>query len=182
MTRLGAVNPEAYTPEQRAVASAIAAGPRGVVQGPLAVWLHRPGLADRAQALGQYCRYDSSLPPLLSELAILVTARVWGSEFEWHAHKHHALNAGLPAAAVEAIRTGATPALGSAAEQAVYDVATTLNRTRRLDDALYARAEAALGRDGLVDLVGVLGYYTLISMTINAFEVPRPEGTEAELG
>lgn len=182
MQRLGAVDPATYPPEQRAVADAIAAGPRGVVQGPLAVWLHRPGLADRAQALGQYCRYDSSLSPRLSELAILVTARVWGSEFEWHAHKAHALRAGLPAAAVEAIRTHATPALDGAAEQAVYDVATTLNRTRRLDDALYARAEAALGRDGLVDLVGVLGYYTLISMTINAFEVPRPAGTEAELG
>ena len=181
MARMPPLDPASLTPEQRRVHDAIAAGPRGVVQGPLAVWLRRPELADRAQALGAYCRYGSALEPRLSELAILVTARIWGSEFEWFAHRQHALKAGLPPEVIEAIRTHGTPALADAEAQAVYDVATTLNRTRRLDDALYARALGVLGESRLVDLVGVLGYYTLISMTINVFEVERPDGSAPEL-
>ncbi len=182
MPRLPDLDPAALTAEQRPVYDAIASGPRGVVHGPLAVWLRRPQLADRAQSLGAYCRFGSSLSPRLSELAILVTARVWGSEFEWWAHKAHALKAGLPADVIEAIRTNGAPALTEPEDEAVYAVATTLNRDRRLDDALYARAIAVLGEGRLIDLVGVLGYYTLISMTINTFEVARPDGAPPELG
>ena len=181
MARLLPPDPARMDADQRAVYDAIASGPRGGVRGPLAVWLHRPGLADRAQSLGEYCRFGSSLSKRLSELAILVTARIWGSEYEWMAHKVHALQAGLSPDAIEAIRTHAPPILADAEEQAVYDVATTLNHTKRLDEALYARATAALGEGRMVDLVGVLGYYTLISMTINAFEVPRTDGQPPEL-
>ena len=181
MPRLSPPDPAAYSPEQRRVAADIAAGPRGVVAGPLAVWLQRPDLADRAQALGAYCRYGSLLAKRLSELAILVTARIWSSEYEWMAHKQHALDAGLDPAAIEAIRTHAPPTLADPEEQAVYDVATVLNRTRGLDDALYARARDVLGEGRLVDLIGVLGYYTLISMTINAFGVERTDGRPPEL-
>ena len=181
MPRLPELDPAALTPEQRIVHDAIAAGPRGVVHGPLAVWLRRPELADRAQSLGAYCRYGSSLSPRLSELAILVTARVWGSEFEWWAHKAHAFAAGVAAEVIEAIRTHQVPVLTDAEDRAVYDVATTLNRDRRLDDALYHRAVTTLGEGRLVDLIGVLGYYTLISMTINTFEVARPDGSLPEL-
>jgi 4-carboxymuconolactone decarboxylase len=151
------------------------------VQGPLAVWLHRPQLADRAQSLGAYCRYGSSLSPRLSELAILVTARVWGSEYEWWAHKKHGLKAGLAPEIIESIRTRAIPALTDPEDQAVYDVATTLNRDRKLDAGLYQRAVGILGEGRMIDLVGVLGYYTLISMTINTFEVPIPDGATPEL-
>ena len=181
MARLPAIAAQDLSAEQRAVHARIAAGPRGQVRGPLAVWLRRPELADRAQALGEYCRFGSSLETRLSELAILVTARVWGSEFEWFAHKTHAAQAGLPAAVIEAIRTHQAPPLETEEDRAVYDVATTLNRTRRLDDALYARALTVLGEGRLVDLIGVLGYYALISMTINAFEIDRPDGSPPEL-
>lgn len=172
---------ERMTPEQREVAGRIAAGPRGAVRGPLAVWLRRPVLADRAQALGEYCRYGSSLPAALSELAILVTARAWGSEYEWFAHKGHALAAGVASEVVEAIRTGAAVVVGDPAGQAVVDVAQAVNRDRRVDEALYARAVRVLGEGGMVDLVGVLGYYALISMTINVFEIERTGGGPAEL-
>ena len=182
MARLPPLDPATLDAEQQAVHDVIAAGPRGSLRGPLAVWLRRPKLASQAQALGQYCRFDSSLDKRLSELAILVTARVWGSEFEWWAHKAHALDAGLAPGAIEAIRTHQAPRLTDPEEQAVYDVAMTLNRVRKLDDALYARALAVLGEGRLIDLVGVLGYYTLISMTINVFEVDRPDGSPAELG
>lgn len=182
MARLPPLDPQSLSPEQRVVYDTIAAGPRGQVRGPLAVWLRRPALADKAQALGEYCRFGSSLGPLLSELAILVTARVWGSEFEWFAHKVHAAKAGLAEAAIEAIRTHNKPALATAEEQAVYEVATTLNTSRRLPDSLYASALATLGEGRLIDLVGVLGYYSLVSMTINVFEIDRPDGSAPELG
>ena len=177
MSRLPALPPEEMTPEQKQVHDAIVAGPRGAVQGPLAVWLHRPELAARAQALGEYCRYNSSLPNRLSELAILVTARQWSAEFEWFAHSQHAAAAGLSAEVIEAIRKGAIPEFDQADEKVVYEVATAIYRDRRLPEDLYARALNVLGQDALVDLIGVLGYYALISMTINAFDVRPPAGT-----
>ena len=161
---------------QRTVHDRIAAGPRGKVVGPLRVWLHSPVLADRAQALGQFARYDSALPPRLSELAILVTARLWSSGFEWSHHAPIALEAGLTGDAVAAIGRGACPAFERADERAVFDFAVALHRDRRVDDAVYERAREALGNAGIVDLVGICGYYTLISMTINAFEVPDGDG------
>ncbi len=181
MARMPELDPATLTPEQRVVYDEIAGGPRGQVRGPLAVWLRRPGLAARAQELGRYCRYDSSLNKQLSELAILVTARAWSAEFEWFAHKKHALDAGVSPEIVEAIRTCQVPVFHDAEQRAVYDVAVAMCTHRRLHKALYASALATLGEGRLVDLIGVLGYYSLISMTINAFEVDVPEGAEPEL-
>ena len=166
---------------QRKVRDAIVAGPRGEVVVPLGVWLWRPELADRAQRLGAYARYGTCLPAALSELAILVAARFWGSEFEWYSHKQLALAAGVPDRAVEAIRTGKPPALDDPSQAVVYEFCHTLLKDRELDDALYARAVAALSEPGVIDLVGILGYYSLISLTINAFNVPLPEGAQPEL-
>ncbi len=135
MARLAPLDPATLTAEQKRVYDAIAEGPRGGVRGPLAVWLRRPLLADTAQALGRYCRYDSSMSKPLSELAILVTARAWGSEFEWWAHKRHALDAGLAPALVEAIRTHAAPVFADDEQRVVYDIATAMNRDRRMSDA-----------------------------------------------
>ena len=166
---------------QRQVYDAIAAGPRGEVVGPLGVWLWRPELADRAQRLGEYARYNTCLPPRLSELAILVVARYWGSEFEWYAHKKIALAAGVPPEAVETIRVGGTPSLDEPDQAIVYEFCRTLLEQHRVDDALYSRTLAVLGEAAVIDLVGILGYYSFISMTINAFRVPLPNGAEPEL-
>lgn len=171
MSRLDPPKPETLSAEQQKVHDAISSGPRGEVVGPLGVWLWRPELANYAQRLGQYCRYDSSLPTRLSELAILITGRYWRSEFEWQHHKPIALDAGLSEEIVEAIRTGDTPAFDHEDEQCVYDVATSLYQTRQVPDAIYQAAMNTLGRDAVVDLIGVIGYYTFISMTINVFEV-----------
>ena len=179
--RLPAPDPASYSPRQREIHDAIASGPRGSVRGPLAIWLHRPELAARAQELGRYCRYDSALPPQLSELAILTMARHWGAEYEWAAHKPEALKAGLSSEVIEAIRTHAAPPYADAAERVVHAVARAVLETRELPDALYAEAVAILGEERLVDLVGVLGYYTLISMTLNVFRVPPPAGCAPEL-
>jgi 4-carboxymuconolactone decarboxylase len=176
MARMPDLDPAKLSPEQRKVYDAILAGPRGHVVGPLRVWLQSAELADRAQALGAFCRFGTSLPPRLSELAILVTGAHWRAAFEWHAHAPMGLKAGLDAAAIEAIRVGQKPGLTKSDEIAVYDFARELLETRKVSDATYARAVAALGQTGVVELVGILGYYGLISMTINAFEVPLPEG------
>ncbi len=182
MSRLAALSRETMTDRQKEVHDAITSGPRGRVAGPLAIWLNRPELADRAQALGRYCRFESSLPPRLSELAILTTARFWSAEYEWAAHKPLALKAGLSESIVEAIRAHDEPEFDRQDEAVVYRFSNQLHRTRQMDDQLYTRAIDLLGADGVVDLTGILGYYTLISMTIKVFDVDPPEGYEPELG
>lgn len=175
MARLPELDLEDLTTEQIKVHEAITSGPRGEVRGPLAVWLYRPHLADKAQQLGRYCRYDSSLPPRLSELAILVTARLWQSEFEWQSHEPPARKAGLSDDVIGALANDEEPVFTEIDESIVYRFSRALNLERKVSDQLYAEAEQVLGRETLVDLVGVLGYYSLISMTINAFEVdPLP--------
>ena len=174
MSRIAPLDLASLTAEQRPVHDAIASGPRGRVEGPLRVWLESPVLADRAQALGAFCRYQSSLEPRLSELAIIVTGAFWRAGFEWYAHAPLAEQAGIPAAAIAAIRDGHEPAFARDDEDAVFIFTRELLTTRRVTDATYARAKAILGERGVVDLVGIIGYYGLISLTINAFEVAVP--------
>lgn len=176
MPRLPDIDPAKLDPEQRRVHDAILSGPRGIVEGPLRVWVNNPGLADKAQALGAYCRYGTSLPQRLSELAIVTTGAHWRAGFEWAVHAPIALNAGLGEDVLEAIRQGREPEFAAADERAVYAFTVELLRERRVSAPTYAGALEAVGRTGVIDLVGILGYYGLISMTINAFEVPLPAG------
>ena len=178
MPRIPTVSYEDLSQNQQRVYDAIKSGPRGVVQGPLKVWLESPELADKSQALGAFCRYDTTLPPRLSELAIIITGAHWKAGFEWHVHAPIALQAGVEPAAVEAIREGREPALAKQDEQVVYAFTTQLLQNREVSDATYAKAVEVLSYRSVVDLVGLLGYYGLISMTIKAFEVPVPEGSE----
>lgn len=176
MTRFADLDVAGMTLEQRRVHDAIVAGPRGVVEGPLKVWLSSPGLAATAQQLGAFCRFGTSLSPRLSELAILITGEFWRAGFEWAMHAPIALAADISPAVVEAIRSGATPDFARSDEKAVYDFCVAVHRQHGVDAQTYARAVAELGDTGVVELVGILGYYTLISMTINVFEVPLPAG------
>ena len=142
MPRLPELDPAKFSPEQKKVHEAILAGPRGKVVGPLKVWLNNPGLAEHAQALGAYARFNSSLPPRLSELAICVTGAFWKANFEWFAHAPMAIKAGIDPAAIEAIRIGATPKLVKSDEQAIYDFAIELiTQAARLRRDLRARQE-----------------------------------------
>ena len=171
MARLSTPNRNELDEDQQVVYEAIASGPRGEVVGPLGVWRHRAALADKAQQLGQYCRYDSSLEPRLSELAILVTARIWDAGFEWDSHEPPARAAGLADNIINALAKDKEPEFDHADESVVYRVSRRLNIDRKISDELYQEAERLLGKERLVDLIGVLGYYALISMTIKAFEV-----------
>ncbi len=175
MTRLPVPAPAEMSATQRKIHDRIASGPRGGVCGPLALWLHRPELADKAQALGRYCRYETCLPPRLSELAILTTARIWDASYEWQAHLQPAREAGLSEEVIIALGEDEPPTFHNPDEKLVYSFTRELNLTKAVSDDLYARTVAELGPDATVDLVGVLGYYSLISMTIKAFDVLPPE-------
>lgn len=179
VSRHPVLNEDQLTDKQRAVHDRIVSGPRGVVRGPLRVWLQSPDLADRAQALGQFARYDTTLPPRLSELAIIVTARIWSAGFEWTTHAPIAARAGVDAAIIDAISHAKIPDFEDVAQAAAFHVAVELHRDRAISDQTYAAALEALGLEALVELVGICGYYTLISMTINAFHVP--DGEDASL-
>jgi 4-carboxymuconolactone decarboxylase len=176
MPRLNDLDETKLNTAQQRIFDAIRSGPRGVVEGPLRVWLTSPGLADTAQALGAFCRYGTALPPRLSELAILVTGAFWTSGFEWAVHAPIARKAGLSEDVVEAIRVGQTPNFIHEDEAIIHGFASELHRDHKVQADTYARATATFGEQAVVDLVGILGYYTLISMTINAFEVPLPAG------
>lgn len=181
MTRVASIDPENLNERQRKAYEAIAASRPGGVRGPLAVWLARPEFADLAQSLGRYCRFETLLPPRLSELAILVTARVWSSEFEWQAHKKFALKAGLATSTIEAVRQGRVPDFSSDDESIVHDFALAVHRDRKVSQNLYNKAVSILGEAAVIDLTGLLGYYALVAMTINVFDVDPLDPTAREL-
>jgi 4-carboxymuconolactone decarboxylase len=179
MSRLPPLAPEDMTPEQRRVLGEIIAGPRGRAVGPHHAWLNSPGLADRAQRLGAYLRFESHLAARLRELAILVTGAHHRAEYEWYSHVRFAHEAGVPETVTEAIRLGRTPELTDPAERIVHRVALELCREHRLAQPAFDEAVAALGLPALVDLIGTVGYYALVSLTLNAFEIPTPDGSSA---
>jgi 4-carboxymuconolactone decarboxylase len=159
--------------EQRRVYDLIRSGPRGAVQGPLRVWLTSPDLAERAQSLGAYCRYHTSLEPRLSELAIITVGAHWRAGFEWAVHAPIAQRAGISSAVIAAIKIGLEPSLKDD-ELAVYAFTRELLVMHEVRSTTFERLTSLVGQKGAVDLVGILGYYSLICMTINAFQVPAP--------
>jgi 4-carboxymuconolactone decarboxylase len=171
--------PEQLSDAQRRVHAAIAGGPRGGVRGPFNALLRSPELADRVQQLGAYLRFGTSLPARLNELAILINARFWGSQYEWYAHRPLALEAGLAASIADDIAAGERPAAMQEDEAVVYDFCTALHARHVVDDGLFARTTGALGDRAVMDLIGVSGYYTLVSMVLNVAEVPLPPGVPA---
>lgn len=166
---------------QRAVADEASAGRRGRMPAPLRAWLHSPELGRRAQRLGEFVRFETILGPRLSELAVLVTARFWTSHYEWFVHKQAALDAGLDPALIDAIADRRPPSFDDGPARAVYDYAMALHETHVVPAGVHTAAHEALGDQGLVELVGLLGYYTLVAMTLNAFEIGPPDGEPLEL-
>ena len=176
--RLPALALENFTPEQQALVAAINSGPRGRFSntGPFAVFLHAPTFGLLAQQLGGHLRFKTSLPPRLSEFAILCTGQYWKAQYEWHVHASIAAQQGVKEVTIRALKAGRTPKSAPRDEMAIYTFAKELYATRRVSDAIYARVQKVLGDAGMVELVGILGYYVLISMTLNVFRMPLPEG------
>lgn len=169
------------TPEQRRVYDAVVSGPRGRLRGPLRAALHNPELAERWQQLGALLRYRTSLAPRLSELAILVTARHWDCQFEWYAHEPEAVAGGLGGSVIEAIKHGRQPQFEREDERAIYDFARELHERHVVSEATYARALQHFEALGVVELTALCGYYAMVAMTLNAHELPLPDGTAPPL-
>lgn len=176
MPRIPLLAPEQMNEAQRQAYEATVAGRRGRAPAPFLAWLHSPELAGRAQKLGEFVRYDTTLPPRLSELAILVVARYWTSHYEWAVHALEAARAGVPAAVIDDIAQRRPPRFEQDEERAVFDFAVSLNYDKAVPKDVYRAAIDAIGERGVVELVGILGYYSLISMTLNAFEIEPPAG------
>ena len=166
------------TQAQREAAAEAIAGVRGRVPGPMRAWLHSPIFAARAQNLGGFLRYGTTLAPVASELAIILTARHASSSYVWNSHLKEALEAGLDPAIGEALLANREPEFADPMLRVVYDYATTLLATRHIPQELHERAVAALGETGVVELVGVIGYYSLVTLTVNAFDFAMQPGKE----
>lgn len=168
---------ETMSPAQLKVYRDVVNGPRGLMVGPLRAALHNAELADRWQRFGQLLRYETSLAPRHSELAILVTARAWDCPFEWLQHEPVARASGVPDDIIEAIRQGRPPAFERRDDAAIHAYARELHRDHHVSDAVYAEALALVGTVGVVELTALIGYYTLVAMTLNAHAFDLPAGS-----
>jgi 4-carboxymuconolactone decarboxylase len=181
VSRIPLPTPDAMTTEQRRVYDSIVKGPRGTLVGPLRAALHRPELADKWQQLGELLRYRTSLPPHISEIAVLVTARRWNSQVEWHMHTIAAADAGIAADVIEDIKQHRRPLKADAETLAVHDYAVELTKTGTVAQATYDAVRLAWKDVGVVELTALIGYYTMVAMTLNAHEIPLPAGVEPPL-
>lgn len=176
--RLPDFDPSRATPEQKAVLDEILSGPRGNLNGPFLGWIHSPELAQHAQRLGAFCRYQTGLPLRLSELAILVTAQRWQAQAEWYIHYPIALEAGVPEAVAGAIRNGQRPTFDNADDALIFDFATELYEAKRVSDSTYSKTVDRFGHNVTINLVGLLGYYALVAMTLSVFGM-RAQGQDS---
>ncbi len=163
------------TPEQKAVFDAIASTRGGIVPTPFHVLAESPQLASLTQALGAFCRYRTGLSPRLSELAVLITAAHWGADYEFAVHRPEALKAGISQAAIDALGAGKTPSFEDDDSKLIYEFATTFFAKHDIPDALFHEAVARFGRRRVVELAGVLGYYSGLAMLLRIFRVAPPQ-------
>ena len=176
--RLQKLDENTLNAEQRALAQSIASGPRGQfkMSGPFAIYLHAPTFGELAQKLGGHLRFKTSVSPRLSEFAILCTAQHWKAQYEWAMHAPMAEKQGVKPQTIRDIQAGRMPKSAPADEKAIYAFAKELYSKKRVSQPSYKRVHKLLGDAGTVELVGLLGYYAMVSMTLNTFRVPLPDG------
>jgi 4-carboxymuconolactone decarboxylase len=169
------------TPRQREAYDGIVSGPRKGAAGPFNALLRSPDVADRVQRVGEYVRFQTTIPAALNELAILITGRFWSAQFEFWAHSRLAKTAGLDGAIIDAIAEGRRPSTMSADERIVYDFCTELFRDKAVSDGTFKVAVNRFGEQGVIDLIAVSGYYSIVSMVLNVDRYPLPAGAEPPL-
>jgi 4-carboxymuconolactone decarboxylase len=175
--RFPQLEPSQYTPRQKEVADAIQSGPRGGgLRGPFNALLRSPELCDLVQRVGAYVRYGSSIPQDLNELAICMAGRKWTAQYEFYAHRKLGIAAGLKPAILDAVADGTTPANMSGDETMVYNFVTALLSNGSVPDAQYQPVLDRFGENGVMDLVGAVGYYSIVSMVLNVADVHLPAG------
>ena len=176
--RLPDLSPDEMSPEQTAIRDAIASGPRKKAAGPFPAWLRSPELADRLQKVGEYVRFHSSLPPRLSEFAILLAGRHWNSPYEWDRHYPLAVEAGVSPSVLAAISEGKEPVGMPEDEAMIYRFTTELPTTKAVSDPTYETALALFGERGIVEIIAIAGYYDIVCMTLNVARVSVPEDSK----
>jgi 4-carboxymuconolactone decarboxylase len=179
--RLKLLSPGEMNEAQKQTYDEAIAGKRGSAPAPMMAWLNSPEMARHATRLGEMLRFNTMFPPKLSEIAILVTARHFTAHYEWWAHKRLALKGGLDPKIIDDIRDRRTPEFDDPKARMIYDVAKSLHEGHGLSQALYDEAVEMLGERGVVEIIGLCGYYTMVSMTLNTFEFGLPDGEVSEL-
>lgn len=179
--RMPEIPPDKMTEAQKKAAAEFAAGRGTAVFGPFVPLLRSPEVMLRAKAMGDYLRFKSVLPPKLNEFAILITARQWTQQYEWAVHYPIAVKAGLNAEIARAVAEGRKPQGTSDEEEIIYEFCTELHRNQGVSNATYARALAKFGEQGVIDLVGVNGYYTFLAMVLNVARTALPKGSAPAL-
>jgi len=179
--RFSELTPATMTPRQRESYDAIVSGPRQGARGPFNALLRSPEVADRVQKVGEYIRFQSSIPAALNEMAILITGRFWGAQYEFFAHSRLARSAGLPDAIIDAIADGRRPSPMTDDQRIVHDFCTELFRDKAVSDASFAAAVARFGEQGVIDLIAASGYYSIVSMVLNVDRYPLPAGERPPL-
>jgi 4-carboxymuconolactone decarboxylase len=169
------------TPAQKTMIEHLLSGPRAGADGPFNVLLRSPEMGDLAQQFGASMRFNSSVPRKLNELAIIITARYWTSQYEWQAHHRAAMQAGLGPMIADAVAQGTRPTGMQNDEEAVYNFCVELLNTKQVSDATFKAVRDAFGERGVVDLIGVMSWYQMVSMLLNADRYPLPEGAQPEL-
>jgi 4-carboxymuconolactone decarboxylase len=183
--RFGPWEPSSLSPEQREVVDTILAGPRGSMVrpgsssiglgGPFDALLHSPALCDLVQKVGEHVRFGNSLPTALNEMAIIMTARRWTAQYEWYAHRRFAIEAGLDSSIADAIAVGERPVLDDE-QTAVYNFTEQLLEYGDVTDEAFGAVADRWGKEGAIDLIGAVGYYSLVSFVLNVDRYPLPEG------
>jgi 4-carboxymuconolactone decarboxylase len=179
--RLKLLSPGEMNADQKQTYEESIAGKRGAPPPPMMAWLNSPEMARHATRLGGFLRFDTVFPAQLSEIAILVTARHFTSHYEWFAHKRLALKGGLDPKIIDDIRDRRTPQFDDPKAKIIYDVAKSLHEGHAVSKSLYDDAVKLVGERGVVEIIGLCGYYTMVSMTLNTFEFGLPDGEVSEL-
>jgi 4-carboxymuconolactone decarboxylase len=179
--RLKLLSPGEMSADQKQTYDESIVGKRGAPPAPMMAWLNSPEMARHATRLGGFLRFDTLFPAKLSEIAILVTARHWTSHYEWYAHKRLALKGGMDPKIIDAIRDRRIPQFDDPKGQMIYEVAKSLHEGHAVSNSLYDEAVKVLSERGVVEVIGLCGYYTMVSMTLNTFEFGLPEGEVSDL-
>jgi 4-carboxymuconolactone decarboxylase len=177
--RLPPLSEEKLNPAQHALLDSMRAGPRGKavsLSGPFGCYMHAPEIGEAIQQLAAFCRFKTRLPKRLSEFAILAIGRIWKAQFEFHVHAREAEEAGVRPQTIRDLKAGRVPTKAPKDERALYDFISELHRYRRVSNRTYARVQKLLGDGGIVELLAIMGSYTLTCMVLDTFQVPLPEG------
>jgi 4-carboxymuconolactone decarboxylase len=179
--RMPRIPAEQLTDAQKKATEVFAEGRGYAIRGPFVPLLRSPEVMLRAKAMGDYLRFKSVLPPRVNEMVILITAREWTQQYEWNAHYPAALKAGLRREIADAIAQGVRPGGMAEDEEIAFDTASEILRQKRVSDATYRRAVAKFGEQGVIDLLGVVGYYNFLAIVMNATRTAMPAGAAEEL-